>query len=161
MLILGRLWGNMCVRKGGSRKSRCVQVVQSHQLIPEFQPFDSLKISCRDDKKRYTDGHSEAFLYPMKAHETMKCSLFVNKLKTCQDKCAEKSLFRTAGGQNVTKIPWLGPPPLEVWSAHFQGKVEMKHIPIFGRGSENVIKFSFWPLFVTKKCIFWFFSFYA
>ena len=77
----------------------------------------------------------------------------VTFLGACQDKCAEKSLFRTAGGQNVTKIPWLGPPPLEVWSAHFQGKVEMKYIPIFGRGSENVIRFSLWSLFVTKNVL--------
>ena len=33
--------------------------------------------------------------------------------------------------QNITEIPWLGPPPLEVWSAQFQGKVEIKYMNVF------------------------------
>ena len=49
------------------------------------------------------------------------------------------------------------PHTLEVWSAHLKGKVQMKHIPNFVRRSENVIKFNFWPVFVTKKYILWFF----
>ena len=84
------------------------------------------------------------------------------KKYTCQIICAEKSLFRSGGGANRYRNSLtLTPPLLEVWSAHVEGKVEMKYIPTFGRGSENVIRFNFWPLFVTKKCILWFFSFYA
>ena len=124
----------------------------------------NLKIKCCENTQfthNFFTFHNDAFSRT-KISKVVRFFWFYTNMPSCQIICAEKSLFRTGGGgKSLPKFLDPYPPLLEVWSAHVEGKVEIKYIPTFGRGSENVIRFNFWPLFVTKKCILWFFSFYA